>query len=59
MVDVQFEPIDTGTRVTLTHSNWEVLGDTAQAMRDGYDQGWVHVFETCFGGACAKQKTTA
>ena len=59
MVDVKFEPIDAGTRVTLTHSNWEVLGDTAQAMRDGYDQGWVHVFETCFGGACAKQKTSA
>ncbi|MEM9231476.1 MAG: SRPBCC domain-containing protein [Pseudomonadota bacterium] len=52
-VDVLFEPTEDGTRVTLTHSGWEVLGGDAAKSRDGYDSGWVHVFETCFARACA------
>ncbi len=54
-VIVAFEPIASGTRVTLTHEGWEAMGDQAQAQRDGYNKGWVHVFETCFQAACAER----
>ena len=49
---ISFEPRDGGTRVTLTHHGWDALGDDGQRMRDGYNAGWVHVFETCFANAC-------
>ena len=42
-----------GTRVDLTHSGWEIMGDAGQGSRDGYNGGWVRVFEECYGGACA------
>jgi len=54
-VTVTFKPDGTGTKVTLTHSNWEVFGDSAQAMRNGYDNGWVHVFETRFKDVCLRE----
>jgi uncharacterized protein YndB with AHSA1/START domain len=44
-VEVRFEPIAGGTRVTLEHRNWERLGADADATRGGYDQGWVGVLE--------------
>jgi len=54
-VDVQFIAIDSKTtRVDLTHSRWEAFGDKAEAMRNGYDQGWVGVFEEAFKNACGK-----
>lgn len=40
-IEVVFVPTDAGTRLTLTHSDWEVLGD--HEMRAGYDTGWVLV----------------
>ena len=52
LVDVTFEATADGTKVTLTHHGWEALGDDADKMREGYNAGWVHVFETCFAGAC-------
>lgn len=52
LVDIAFEPQGSGTRVTLRHHGWEAMGDDAQTMRDGYDNGWVAVFETAFAGAC-------
>ncbi len=51
-VDISFEASGTGTRVTLTHSGWEVFGEEAKAMHDGYASGWVFVFETCYRAAC-------
>lgn len=56
---VEFTPVDAGTRVTLTHDGWEVLGADAASMRDGYNGGWVHVFEVCFAAACAEAAATA
>ena len=52
-VDVTFEAAGDMTTVTLTHHGWEVFGDEAANMREGYNNGWVHVFETCFAGACS------
>ncbi len=56
-VTVTFEadddPASSGTKVTLIHAGWEVFGDDAQSMRNGYDSGWVHVFEQRFKAACS------
>jgi hypothetical protein len=49
-VIVRFEPISgESCRVTLTHENWERMGDEAQNLRNGYNNGWVGVFEKGFG----------
>ena len=51
-VEVTFEAADKGTIVVLIHRNFEVLDDDADAMREGYNKGWVNVFENHFAGAC-------
>lgn len=49
-VSVRFEPIDAQScRVTLTHENWERMGEEAEKLRNAYNGGWVTVFEKCFG----------
>lgn len=55
IVDVVFTPVEGGTRVQLTHHGWEALGDEAATMREGYNKGWVSVFEEAFAQACARQ----
>jgi uncharacterized protein YndB with AHSA1/START domain len=47
-VDVTFSPELEGTRVVLTHSDWEKLSTNAQTSRDSYDQGWEPVFVTAY-----------
>jgi hypothetical protein len=50
-VSIRFEPTSPDScRVTLTHENWERMGDEAPKLRDGYNNGWVSVFEKGFGG---------
>ncbi len=44
-VRVEFRARGEGTEVTLTHSNWEVLGDEGQGTRDSYDGGWNGVLD--------------
>jgi len=51
-LDVRFEARGDGTRITLIHDGWDVLGDAGQKLRDGYHTGWDHVLGTCFAGAC-------
>jgi uncharacterized protein YndB with AHSA1/START domain len=48
LVDIRFTPEAEGTRVELTHSGWEKLGDAAASLRERYDRGWVTVFERHF-----------
>jgi uncharacterized protein YndB with AHSA1/START domain len=48
-LELRFTAEDGGTRVELTHSGWEALGEAAQSVRDSYDRGWVKVFEQCYG----------
>lgn len=48
-VDVVFEAASEGqTRVTLTHSGWEIWGDSAADRRENYDSGWDFVLGSCF-----------
>lgn len=49
-VTVHFETLDgESCRVTLIHENWERLGEEGAKLRDGYNEGWVAVFEQGFG----------
>jgi len=53
-VTVDFVAIDSNTtKVILTHDNWEAFGEKARDMREGYNKGWVGVFETAYADACA------
>lgn len=51
LVTLEFQTVDEGTKVTLTHTGWEVLGDTASKTAHGYSSGWDYVLGDCFGGA--------
>jgi len=49
-VSVRFEPLSAEScRVTLTHENWERMGEEGARLRDAYNGGWVTVFEKSFG----------
>jgi uncharacterized protein YndB with AHSA1/START domain len=56
MVEVDFTPEDSGTRVQLTHVGWEALGERAQEARDSYHEGWVPVLQ-CFVVDAAGERT--
>lgn len=57
---VKFTDIGNGkTRVELTHRKWEAFGEKAADMRNGYNQGWVGVFEEAFFNTCVNAATPA
>lgn len=45
LVEVRFDEVDEGCRVTLVHSGWDALGEAGMSRRGGYDGGWVGVLE--------------
>ncbi len=47
-IELRFSPEGPGTRVELTHSGWEKLGDAAAALRERYDRGWATLIERCY-----------
>ena len=52
-VDVAFAAEGNGqTKVTLTHSGWNVWADRADDMRNSYNGGWQTVFVTRYADAC-------
>ena len=53
-IEVTFAATEAGTRVELTHSGWEKLGEEAMEVRAGYDSGWEVVFVQRYGGRCAQ-----
>ncbi len=48
LIELRFTPEAKGTRVELTHSGWEKLGDAAAALRERYDRGWATLIERCY-----------
>jgi uncharacterized protein YndB with AHSA1/START domain len=42
-LEVVFTAEGDGTRVDLTHRNWELVGGKAEEMRRGYVKGWDYV----------------
>lgn len=48
LIDIRFTAEGGGTRVELTHSGWEKLGEAAAALRERYDSGWGTLVERCF-----------
>jgi uncharacterized protein YndB with AHSA1/START domain len=48
LVEVRFLAEQQGTRVELTHSGWEKLGEAAASLRERYDRGWGRIFERHF-----------
>ncbi|MEM1301366.1 MAG: metalloregulator ArsR/SmtB family transcription factor [Pseudomonadota bacterium] len=52
-VDIRFDPVPEGTRVTLIHDGWSVHGAAATSMRANYHAGWDHILTACYGQACA------
>jgi len=48
LIELRFQPEGPGTRVELTHSGWEKLGDAAAAQRERYDRGWATIIERCY-----------
>ena len=48
-VEVSFERMGRGSRVTLTHGGWETLGEIAPILRREYVPGWQQVFGELFG----------
>jgi uncharacterized protein YndB with AHSA1/START domain len=49
-VDVVFEALASGSRVTLTHGGWEALGEIAPILRREYAAGWRTVLGESFAG---------
>ena len=54
-VDVDFTQTEAGTRVELTHSGFDVYGDTAETACAGYDSGWDHVLGGCYVSSCKRR----
>ena len=53
LLELDFEALGpTQTRVTLTQSNFEALGDMGAPVRGGYDFGWKVIFEGGYREAC-------
>ena len=48
LIELRFSAEGSGTRVELTHSGWEKLGDAAAALRERYDRGWATLIERCY-----------
>jgi hypothetical protein len=42
-VELRFTDNGFGTRVELEHRGWEMLGERAAEVREGYNTGWVPV----------------
>ena len=52
-LELRFDPLSPAeTRVTLTQSNWEALGDWAAPSQGGYAYAWTPIFEAAYAGAC-------
>ena len=44
-LEVAFQPSEAGTRVAVTHSGWDKLGEEGATQQANYSQGWVVVLD--------------
>ncbi len=52
-IHVRFDATDDGrTGITLVHSGWEVLGESAAETREGYKMGWSAMLTHNFAPFC-------
>lgn len=54
-VELRFEGLAQGSRVTLTHGGWDALGEIAPIMRREYVPGWRHVFGHLYAGFAGRR----
>lgn len=54
VLELSFKAEAQGTRVTLVHRGWEVLGADAQAKRDDYAGGWEAILSRDFAPYCTR-----
>jgi len=52
-VEVTFTVLGEGTEVVLEHTGWELLGDSAAAVRSDYQRGWARVLGERYLAAAA------
>ena len=53
LLELQFTALgDDRTRVKLTQSSWEALGEMAEQMHGGYSEAWIMIFEQAYKSAC-------
>ena len=53
LLELQFTALgDDRTRVKLTQSSWEALGEMAEQMHGGYSGAWGVIFEQAYKSAC-------
>lgn len=56
LVEVSFTELGEGsTRVDLTQTHFEGLGDMAEGSHQGYGSAWNMILEQAYKGACAKK----
>jgi Activator of Hsp90 ATPase homolog 1-like protein len=48
-VEVRFVAVESGTRLELTHTGWEKLGEMARRARRAYPLGWAYVLRLWAG----------
>ena len=53
LLEVRFTVLESErTRAEITQSNWEAFGESAEAIRGGYDFGLGMIFEQAYKSAC-------
>ncbi|HEU0157580.1 MAG TPA: SRPBCC domain-containing protein [Stellaceae bacterium] len=48
LVEINFTPEGGGTRIELSHSGWEKLGERGKSLRERYEGGWATLIERCY-----------
>ena len=58
-IAIAFQAVDSGTKVNLVHSGFDVLGTIAGDVHRGYFTGWDLVLGECYGSEAVRLNTLA
>ncbi|MGC4893884.1 SRPBCC domain-containing protein [Micromonospora sp. DT31] len=53
-VDIRFEPVGQGTRVTVEHSGWDRVRSATAGSADGHGRGWTELLDFYATSAAAR-----